>query len=144
MVLHSLPWYSIPVLAWDERWGKELYPACRVLHTALALGKLLPYRFPLSSAFPPRSYSAPHKQNKWLRFPDSINNVKRAQPEASAFILTLLSWAHSLLMVIFGTWWDTRCASSLSLMWNSYDQKAEWLYLHMKLFSTAVLGILSG
>ncbi|EGW06719.1 hypothetical protein I79_008951 [Cricetulus griseus] len=29
-------------------------------------------------------------------------------------------------------------------MWNSYDQKAEWLYLHMKLFSMAVLGILSG
>lgn len=75
---------------------------------------------------------------------DSINNVKRAQPEASAFILTLWSWAHSLLMVIFGTWWDTRCAGSLSLMWNSYDQKAEWLYLHMKLFSMAVLGILSG
>ncbi|ERE92224.1 hypothetical protein H671_1g0400 [Cricetulus griseus] len=37
-----------------------------------------------------------------------------------------------------------RCAGSLSLMWNSYDQKAEWLYLHMKLFSMAVLGILSG
>lgn len=144
MILHTLPWYSIPILAWDERWGKGLNSVCCVLQKALALWNLLPYRFPSSSASPPPETITSVTNNKWVHFPDSMHHVKRAQLEASAFILTLQSRPHSLLMVIFGTRWDSRCASSLALMWNSYDPKAEWLYLHMKRFSMVVLGILSG